>query len=35
MANVVIVGGGFGGIVVAESLAKKLGDETSDYADIS
>ncbi|HKP45301.1 MAG TPA: FAD-dependent oxidoreductase [Pyrinomonadaceae bacterium] len=27
MARVLIVGGGFGGVVVAESLAKKLGDE--------
>jgi NADH dehydrogenase FAD-containing subunit len=27
MANVVVVGGGFAGIVAAETLAKKLGDE--------
>lgn len=27
MANVVIVGGGFAGVVAAESLAKKLGSE--------
>ena len=27
MAKVLIVGGGFGGVVAAESLAKKLGDE--------
>ena len=27
MANVVIIGGGFAGIVAAETLAKKLGDE--------
>ena len=27
MANIVIVGGGFGGVVAAESLAKRLGDE--------
>lgn len=27
MSNIVIVGGGFGGVVAAESLAKRLGDE--------
>ncbi|HEY3040682.1 MAG TPA: FAD-dependent oxidoreductase [Pyrinomonadaceae bacterium] len=27
MARILIVGGGFGGVVAAESLAKKLGDE--------
>src|SRR6266571_2844781 len=27
MANVLIVGGGFGGVVAAESLAKKLGSD--------
>jgi len=27
MAHVLIVGGGFGGIVAAEELAKKLGPE--------
>jgi sulfide:quinone oxidoreductase len=27
MAKILIVGGGFGGVVAAESLAKKLGDE--------
>jgi NADH dehydrogenase FAD-containing subunit len=26
MAKILVVGGGFGGIVAAESLAKKLGD---------
>ena len=27
MANILIVGGGFGGVVAAESLAKQIGDE--------
>ena len=27
MSNILIVGGGFGGVVAAESLAKRLGDE--------
>jgi NADH dehydrogenase FAD-containing subunit len=27
VARILIVGGGFGGVVVAESLAKKLGSE--------
>jgi sulfide:quinone oxidoreductase len=27
MAKILIVGGGFGGVVAAESLAKKLGTE--------
>ena len=26
MANILILGGGFGGVVAAESLAKQLGD---------
>jgi NADH dehydrogenase FAD-containing subunit len=27
MANILILGGGFGGVVAAESLAKQVGDE--------
>jgi len=29
MANIVILGGGFGGVVAAESLAKQVGEKIS------
>lgn len=32
MANVPILGGGFGGVVAAERLAKKLGARASDHS---